>query len=126
MKGLLDSGIPEQRTEGFWNNVGWCCGSAAVAQFGLEMYEITHDPNYLDFSKRVTTDMLARATNEGDGLKWIQAEHRVRPELLIAQTGLMQGAAGIGLLLIHLDEFEHGKKAAIVLPDSPFTSSSKR
>lgn len=41
MKRLLTSGIPEKRTEGFWDNVGWCCGSAAVAQFGLEMYPAT-------------------------------------------------------------------------------------
>jgi hypothetical protein len=33
-------------------------------------------------------------TPGGKGLRWVQAEHRVRPELLVAQTGYMQGAAG--------------------------------
>jgi lantibiotic modifying enzyme len=125
MKGILNAGVPDKRTEGFWNNVGWCCGSAAVAQFGLEMYEVTGDKMYADFAKRVTADLLKRGTREGDAMKWIQAEHRVKPELLIAQTGLMQGASGIGLWLLHLDEFEHGKKPAIILPDSPFTGASK-
>jgi hypothetical protein len=32
----------------------------------------------------------------------------------------MQGAAGIGMLLIHLDGFQRGKKASIIFPDSPF------
>ena len=68
----------------------------------------------------MTAQLLAKATREGDGLKWVQAEHRVKPELLVAQTGYMQGAAGIGMLLLHLDGFERGKKARISLPDSPF------
>jgi hypothetical protein len=51
---------------------------------------------------------------------WIQAEHRVRPDLLVAQTGYMQGAAGIGMLLLHLEAFEKGRGAEIILPDSPF------
>lgn len=65
-------------------------------------------------------DLLARATKDGDGLKWIQAENRVQPNLLVAQTGLMQGATGIGLWLLHMDEYDHGKKPLVILPDSPF------
>ena len=53
-------------------------------------------------------------------MRWVQAEHRVRPELLVAQTGYMQGAAGIGIWLLHLDAFDRGKKSWIRLPDSPF------
>jgi len=53
-------------------------------------------------------------------VRWIQAEHRVKPELLVAQTGYMQGAAGIGMLFLHLDALERGRKASIVFPDSPF------
>jgi hypothetical protein len=32
----------------------------------------------------------------------------------------MQGAAGIGMWLLHFDSFERGMKAWISLPDSPF------
>lgn len=120
-RSLLDSGIPEKQTPGFWNNVSLCCGSVAVAQFSLELYRVTKDPQYLAFAKHVTADLLAKSTAEGNGLKWIQAEHRVKPDLLIAQTGLMQGAAGIGMWLFHMDEFEHGKNALITLPDNPFS-----
>ena len=63
---------------------------------------------------------MRRATTDGDGLKWVQAEHRVRPELLIAQTGLMQGAAGVGLSMLHLDAVERGERRHIVLPDDPW------
>lgn len=116
----MQSGIPEKQTPGFWNNVGQCCGSAGVAEFFLNLYSVTKERKYLEFSKRMTADLLARATRQGDGVKWIQAEHRVRPDLLAAQTGYMQGAAGIGMLLLHLDASERGRRWSIVLPDSPF------
>jgi lantibiotic modifying enzyme len=119
-RALLQSGIPEKQTPGFWNNVSQCCGSAGVAEFSLNLYALTRDRAYLDFSRRVTANLIERATRDADGMKWIQAEHRVRPDLLVAQTGYMQGAAGIGMLLLHIDDFERGKKARIRFPDSPF------
>jgi lantibiotic modifying enzyme len=118
----IKSGIPENQTPGFWNNVSQCCGSAGVAEFALSLHRVTGDREYLDFAKRITTNLLSRATREGDGLKWIQAEHRVRPELLVAQTGHMQGAAGIGAWLLRLDAFERGMKEGIEWPDSPFSN----
>ena len=116
----MQSGIPEKETPGFWNNVSQCCGSAGVAEFFLSLHRVTGDRTYVDFSKRVTAQLLSKATRDREGMRWIQAEHRVRPELLIAQTGYMQGAAGIGMLLLHLDSFQRAKKASINFPDSPF------
>jgi uncharacterized protein YyaL (SSP411 family) len=116
----MTSGIPEMQTAGFWNNVSQCCGSAGVAQFFLDLYRVTHRRDYLDFSKRVTAQVLAKATQDQDGIRWIQAEHRVKPDLLVAQTGYMQGAAGIGMLLLHLDQLHNRKRRSIRFPDSPF------
>ncbi len=116
----MASGIPERRTPGFWNNVSQCCGSAGVAEFFLNLYKVTGERSYLEFSKRMTADLLSRATRDREGMKWIQAEHRVKPDLLVAQTGYMQGAAGIGMFLLHLDYSERGKRWKIILPDSPF------
>jgi lantibiotic modifying enzyme len=116
----MQSGVPKQQTSGFWNNVSQCCGSAGVVEFFLNLHRVTGKPEYLVFAKRVANQLLARATREGDGMKWIQAEHRIHPELLVAQAGYSQGAAGIGLCLLHLDAFEQGKKPAITFPDSPF------
>ncbi|HJQ26952.1 MAG TPA: lanthionine synthetase LanC family protein [Blastocatellia bacterium] len=119
-RAIMQSGIPERQTPGFWNNVSQCCGSAGVGEFFLSLYQVTGDKSYLEFTRRVTNNLLARASKEGGGLKWIQAEHRVKPDLLIAQTGFMQGAAGIGMFLLRLDAFEHGGKPLIRFPDSPF------
>jgi lantibiotic modifying enzyme len=119
-RALLESGIPERRTEGFWNNVGQCCGTAGVAQFFLDLHRILGDRAHLAFAKRMTADLLARGTRDDKGLRWVQAEHRVQPTLLVAQTGYMQGAAGIGMWLLRLDGAENGRPPFVTFPDSPW------
>jgi lantibiotic modifying enzyme len=119
-RGIQTSGIPESQTPGFWNNVGQCCGSAGVAEFFLALHRTSRRPDYLAFARRLTDNLLARGMQDGSGLRWTHAEHRVRPELLQAQTGFMQGAAGIGTWLLHLDGFEQGRKPLLRLPDSPY------
>jgi lantibiotic modifying enzyme len=117
---LQQSGIPGKQTPGFWNNVSQCCGSAGVAQFLLDLHGVTNDRQYLEFSKRMTADLLARGTRDDKGLRWVQAEHRVRPELLVAQTGYMQGASGIGMWLLRLDAAEQKRPYFVKFPDSPW------
>jgi hypothetical protein len=84
------------------------------------MHGLTADPSYLAFARKVADDTLARATVDGDGMKWIQAENRVSPNVVLAQTGLMQGAAGVGLSMLRLDGALRGRKPTIVLPDAPY------
>lgn len=116
---IVDMKVPE-RSPGFWNNISQCCGNAGVIEFFLALHDATGEPGHLKFAERVAADTVQRATAEDDGLKWIQAEHRVRPELLIAQTGLMQGAAGVGLAMLHLDGVSQRRRPLVVLPDDPF------
>ena len=119
-KSIRESGIPEEEHDGFWNNVGVCCGSAGVADYFLSLYEITEERSYLDFALHLTDDLLSRGIRDEKGVQWIQAEHRARPDFLQAQTGLMQGAAGIGLWLLRLDAFDRGEHPRIRFPDNPF------
>lgn len=122
-KGILASGIPEKLTPGFWNNLGQCCGSAGVAEFFLDLGKMTGDEAYPAFARRVTRNLLDRAAaTPGGGLKWAHAEHRAQPDYTYAQTGYMQGAAGIGMLLLRLDAQEKGREWRFQLPDSPFGS----
>jgi lantibiotic modifying enzyme len=123
-RSIAKSGLPEQKTPGFWNNLGQCCGSAGIAGFCLDLAALTGDQSHLAFARRVTADLLARAVaTPGGGLKWPHAEHRVRPEYSYAQTGYMQGAAGIGLLLLRMAAREAGEEWTLTLPDSPFGST---
>ena len=72
----------------------------------------------------MTAALLARSTVDAAGRRWIVAENRTEPEAVGAQTGMMQGAAGIGLWLLRLDAFESGREsgraAGVTLPDSPY------
>jgi lantibiotic modifying enzyme len=120
-RAILESGIPENEHPGFWNNVGVCCGSAGVADHFLSLYQVTGKGEYLEFAQSLTAQILAQGSHDRSGLHWIQAEHRSRPEFLQAQTGLMQGAAGIGRWLLRMDAFERGGSIRIYLPDDPFT-----
>ena len=117
--GIVASGVP-QRSPGFWNNISQCCGNCGVSDFFVAMHALTGDAAHLAFARRCADDTLQRATEDGAGLKWIQAEHRVQPDNLVAQTGLMQGAAGVGLAMLRLDGALNGRKPRVVLPDSPF------
>lgn len=117
---LLESGIPEKETPGFWNNDGICCGLAGVGEFFLDLSRALKDKAYLDFCRRVTSRLLAKASVEDGRMFWVQAEHRVRPDFLVAQTGYMQGAAGIGMFLLRRDAASWGKRWEIIFPDSPF------
>lgn len=119
-RGVMKSGIPEQQTPGFWNNVGQCCGSAGVAEFFLNLHSLTGSKEYLAFSERVTAQLLSAATRDDKGLYWLHAEHRVRPKEVAAQTGWMQGAAGIGGWLLRLDAYQQKRQSPLKFPDSPF------
>jgi lantibiotic modifying enzyme len=119
-RGIAGSGIPEQRTSGLWNNVSQCCGNAGVADFFIELHRSYQDEAGLPFAHRIAADLLGRATEDEKGMRWVQAEHRLRPELLVAQTGYMQGAAGVGTLLLKLDAVERRARTRIVFPDSPY------
>jgi len=120
VNGIRKSGVPAQRTPGFWNNVGQCCGSVGVAEFFLSYYEETRDASALAFARTLTDEISAKATRDGQGTRWIHAEHRVQPGNIAAQPGWMQGAAGIGAWYLRLDGFEQKRPRLIRFPDSPF------
>jgi lantibiotic modifying enzyme len=119
-RAIVTSGIPDRPTPGFWNNVGVCCGSAGVAEFFLAHHRAAGDAASLAFARRVSDHILAKATRDAAGIRWPHAEHRTRPTEIAAQTGWMQGAAGIGAWFLHLDAFERGTAPPIRFPDSPF------
>ena len=119
-RGIVGSGVPDRPAPGFWNNVGPCCGSAGVAEFFLAHHRATGDAASLAFARRVSAQILGAAVRDASGIHWPHAEHRTRPAEIVAQTGWMQGAAGIGAWFLHLDAFERGGAPPIRFPDSPF------
>jgi len=119
-KGVLDQGIPENRPEGYWNNVSQCCGDAGVGDFFLSLGAATGKVEYADFARQLADYTMGEAAQDEAGVHWIQAEHRTQPDFLQAQTGWMQGAAGVGAFFLHLDGARKGRKARVRFPDSPW------
>ena len=118
---IIASGVPEQRTPGFWNNISQCCGNSGVGEYFLTMNRLMPNAQYAEMVRRVAVDNLTRSTVDGNGRKWVQAENRVSPDVVIAQTGFMQGAAGVGTFFLHRDAAARGaRRPAIVWPDTPF------
>lgn len=117
---LLQSGIPEKETPGYWNNISRCCGAVAVGEFFLARCRLTKAAADRAFAIRIAEYLKRRAETDASGLKWVQAENRTEPDNLQAQTGLMQGAAGIGLFFIHLAELDESAETTNRFPDSPW------
>ena len=125
VESLFASGIPARRPPGLWDNVGPCCGTAGVGAFLLSTPRGARATERRAFARALADDLLARSdrVDLGDGRfgrRWIQAEHRARPGQLQAQTGFMQGAAGVGLFLLQLDAAERGRPFGLGFPDDPF------
>ncbi len=125
MDGLLSVGAPETRGAGYWNNISQCCGDAGVGDYALHLYDnsnnAAHKQKYLGLAQRVALELIMRSTVEEDKRYWVQAEHRTAPEFLQAQTGFMQGAAGVGSFFLHLSRVLTDKPTVkISLPNSPF------
>jgi lantibiotic modifying enzyme len=126
-RGTIAQGIPERRTAGFWNNISQCCGNAGVAEYFLARYARTRNAADLAYARRHADDLLLRSTVEGGAARFVQAENRVAPLDTAAQTGWMQGAAGVGAMLLHLDAAIRGDRRvrlarAVRFPDSPYAS----
>ena len=122
-RALISSGIPEFRTDGFWQNYGRCCGDAGVAEFAQDLLDAgaSNADDLRDLVARCTANVLRHAmeseTPLGMGLSWPHCEHRNRPEQVEAGMGLMQGAAGIGLWLLRSAGSPGKAHAPLRLPD---------
>lgn len=119
-KSVMDSECDKHETTGFWNNHGICCGNAGVAMFFMDMYRETKKQAYLDYAKAHIAVIDARATVDEKGRRWTWAENRKSPKDLSTQTGLMQGAAGVGLMYLNMHALVNGRDWTHRLPDDPW------
>jgi hypothetical protein len=120
------SGLPARRYPGFWDNVGQCCGSAGVADFLLGLYALTADSALLRFALTILDDILDRAVTDKRGTRWHNVEHTASPPELPAQTGWMQGAAGVGAALLRAHRVLIGAGTGPWLPSWPFPTTVAR
>ena len=119
---MLNKDLFDKNDKGIWNNVGQCCGTSGIGDYYLYLYHTYNDPRYLDAAKALAAHLIEHSSTDAHGIKWVQAESRARPNDLVAQTGYMQGAAGVASFLIHLDGAIKGNLKFYNLPDNPFVN----
>lgn len=84
------------------------------------MHSYTGDPAYMSFASTVLDDLVDRGVPDGAGVRWHNLDPGRTPPELPAETGYMQGAAGVGLTLLRGHRAAHGGDWGRSLPDSPF------
>ncbi|HKW02575.1 MAG TPA: lanthionine synthetase LanC family protein [Vicinamibacterales bacterium] len=117
---LASSGAPEQQSAGYWNNISQCCGNVGIGQYAIDLTRHYPKPIAASLRDRVVKNTMSRAKDDEAGLRWVQAENRVSPENLVAQTGFMQGAAGVGTFFLQLDALARGVSWSVPWPDTPW------
>ena len=122
MRGLDGIGAPSTRSWGWWNNYGRCCGDAGLGDAALlfagSPCSDGRRAGYLSLAHACATVVEEQSVSANGARSWTQAEHRARPRFVQAQTGYMQGAAGIGSFLVHLATHDRaGGPARVALPD---------
>ncbi|MEL6536993.1 MAG: lanthionine synthetase LanC family protein [Bacteroidota bacterium] len=116
---IMAERIDSLQTPGYWNNISKCCGAVGVAEYLLWVHQATGKEEYLAYANTLTETVERKATSVENSLKWVQAEHRGYPEYLMAQSGLMQGSAGVGLWYLKLAAYQQGNPPRILFPDEP-------
>jgi hypothetical protein len=114
---VIEAGLLERKPEGFWQNFGQCCGSAGIADYFLDQYVKTRNPEYLAFAQAMSDDIIRHASDTEDVLSWNHAEHRSTPEFTQSLTGYMQGAAGIGMHFLRMHALVNQRSVSIRLLD---------
>ena len=89
---LRESGIPERRHPGFWDNDGRCCGTAGVGDVVLNVWQRHGHDDDLAFVITLADALVDRAIHDRDGRAyWRFVEHRNEEPLLPPGVGWMQG-----------------------------------
>jgi hypothetical protein len=116
---VTHSGLPQRLRPGFWDNNGRCCGTAGVLALACDRIAEQQDP--YDFAHVLVTDLVTRATRDGDGARWSNLEQRNGPVDLEPCTGWAMGNAGIVRELLRFVRLSRGDDPgyAFVWPDQP-------
>jgi hypothetical protein len=68
------------------DNLSRCCGAVAAGEFFLARYRSNQELTDRAFAIRIGEYLKSRAQPDSGGWKWIQAENRIEPDNVQAQT----------------------------------------
>ena len=119
--GLLQSGIPEQETPGFWNNAGICCGLAGVGEFFLDLYLALGDHGLPGLSPSASPPVSwPRRPSRTGRCPGSRPSTGPGPTIFSPRPATCRAPPGIGTFLLRLAAVDRAKTRRIVFPDTPF------
>ncbi|MDR2106187.1 MAG: hypothetical protein LBP24_02125 [Coriobacteriales bacterium] len=124
VRGIIGAGAPEYHSSGYWHTHCQCCGTAGFVNLFLGTWLKTGSEEFLDYATRSGKALLGDATVLEGRAVWYQAFSRIDPDLISADLGYMNGAAGIGVALLQLHSALAGRFITIRLPDDPFDAGA--
>lgn len=101
-EGLVESGVPEHNSWGYWGSKCICCGGPGVLEYFSSLADFLKDPAYLRLAERTADVLLGDAFEEENGLTWYGAWDRTVPDRVVSYTGFYIGAAGAAGSLLRL------------------------
>lgn len=124
-EGLKDIGAPGKRSEGYWNCYNLCCGTAGLVQMQIGLWAAFGKQENLDAAIEAGEELLAGAqwSGEKEGslqASWDFALDRIAPGRTCTPIGFLDGAAGIGAVLLQLHQASQGKLESVRFVDDPF------
>ncbi|WP_218023259.1 lanthionine synthetase LanC family protein [Nocardia altamirensis] len=129
---ITHCGLPRRIRPGFWDNNGWCCGTAGVLAFACDRLVAHPDPvarrRAHEFADVLVEDLTERATVDQAGVRWSNHEHRVTLSDLAPRPGWAMGNAGIVRELLRYARARRGRSPgyAVQWPGHPSTASAER
>ncbi len=128
-EGIQKSGLPNAPSGPEFGekpfNLDMRFGQASVARFFLNLYQWSHEDQYLIFARQLVDDIIAKGDLNQGGLHWTLERYGFMPRsgTPASFTGYFYGAAGFGLTLLHLDLVQQGRTLRTVFPDDPFVKN---
>lgn len=123
--GILQSGVPGTPNPGFGeepfkNDLRF--GIGGVAAFFIDLYRVTEKPQYREKAIELVDGLMNASAKTDAGRFWPMQRYSFMANggEEAAFTGYFYGAAGYGLVLLHLDAAMRDLEKPVVLPDDPF------
>ena len=127
--GMESLGVPAKQSAGYWNVLNICCGTAGILNMYLGLWAAFGEDRYYEKAQECKKILLDRAiyeeTEAGLTAKWQFALDRVAADVLTTPIGFLDGAAGIGAMLLQMHGAENGNFKAMRAIDDPFPTKRR-
>lgn len=119
-RGLVATGAPQTHSAGYWHTSTLCCGTAAIAHFGIALWSVTGGDEHRRFALEAARQLAGESFLENGPAHWPDAFVRVEPDYVSSRSSYLAGVAGIVAVLVEAARLERGAKPSLRLPEDPY------